>query len=399
MLFQYNLIIFYYLITNNLHIYAYPMFWKSFFLVVCFLFFLSFGLIHAQSDSTKQGWQLVWSDEFEGDQLDPEKWSYQIGDGSEYGIPGWGNNELQYYTSRQNNVFLQDGRLHIVAREESYNGFNHTSARIRTIDKGDWTNGRFEIRAKLPKGQGIRPAIWMMPTHSAYGGWAASGEIDIMELIGHQPNIVHGTIHYGASWPNNVHSGGSYTLPTGDFSDNFHTFSIEWEEGEIRWFMDDIHYLTLNDWYTVGFAFPAPFNQDFHFLLNIAVGGNWPGYPDHTTSFPQEMVVEYVRVYEAAQNTGTEEEADFPVKARLLENYPNPFNPSTTIPFELAQTATVRLEVYDMLGRRVALLVNETRQAGMHIAMFESADLSSGVYIARLVADDQVSNRKMVLVK
>lgn len=372
---------------------------KHFFFTGCLIFLLSFKVVFAQSDATKQGWQLIWSDEFEGDQLDLSKWSYQFGDGTEYGIPGWGNNEWQYYTSRAENVFVQDGRLHIVAQLEDYEDKYFTSARIRTIHKGDWTYGRFEIRAKLPTGAGIWPAIWMMPTNSVYGVWAASGEIDIMEIIGSEPNVLHGTIHYGAKWPNNVYTGGTYVLPTGTFHDNFHTFAIEWEEGVIRWYMDDIHYFTLTSWHTVGFPFPAPFDKDFHLILNVAVGGNWPGLPDENTTFPQQMIVEYVRVYERGEGTSTEQEADIPQNSSLLPNYPNPFNPSTTIPFELAQSADVRLEVYDMLGRRVALLVNETRQAGEHTAVFESGNLPSGMYIARLQAGEQVFTQKMVMVK
>jgi len=142
----------------------------------------------------------------------------------------------------------------------------------------------------------------MLPTDNVYGGWAASGEIDIMELLGHEPNVVYGTLHYGGSWPNNRSSGGSYRLAGGDFSQDFHVFSLEWEPGEIRWFVDGELYLTLTQWYTEaqGASFPAPFDQRFHLLMNVAVGGNWPGSPAPTTQFPQEMVVDYVRVYQAA---------------------------------------------------------------------------------------------------
>jgi len=270
--------------------------------------FLSFLFLCLQfSNLQAQDWQLVWSDEFEGDSLDMSKWSYQFGTGSSEGLSGWGNNELQYYTSRPENVFVNNGNLHIVALEESYEGMNYTSARLRSINQGDWRYGRFEARAKLPKGQGIWPAIWMMPTDAVYGGWPASGEIDIVELVGHEPNIIHGTIHYG---PPHTYSGGAYTLPAGDFSDNFHTFAIEWENGEIRWYVDDIHYHTETEWFSAGHGFPAPFEQRFHFLLNVAVGGNWPGNPDQTTEFPQEMVIDYVRVY---KDIDSEERVSLPL--------------------------------------------------------------------------------------
>jgi hypothetical protein len=205
----------------------------------------------------------------------------------------------------------------IQALEENYSGWeyppgggngswvtrNYTSARLRTLSKGDWTYGRFEARMKLPYGQGLWPAFWMLPTDGVYGEWAASGEIDIMEIIGSQPNVLHGTIHYHGEWPNNWYSGASYTLSSGDFSDDFHVFAIEWEEGEIRWYVDGIHYSTKNSWDTTsGAPFPAPFDEDFHILLNVAVGGNWPGSPDGTTVFPQRMEVDYVRVY-APSNT------------------------------------------------------------------------------------------------
>ena len=242
-----------------------------------------------------QNWELVWSDEFDGTELDESKWSYQYGTGASEALSGWGNEELQYYTDRPQNVFVQDGKLHIVALEESHGGMNYTSARLRSIDQGDWRYGRFEVRAKLPKGQGIWPAIWMMPTDAVYGRWPASGEIDIMELVGQEPDVIFGTIHYG---PPHTYSNGLFTLESGDFSDDFQTFAIEWEHGEIRWYVDDVHYHTETNWFSQGHSFPAPFDQRFHFLLNVAVGGNLPGSPDHTTEFPQQMVIDYVRVYQ-----------------------------------------------------------------------------------------------------
>jgi len=248
------------------------------------------------------GWTLVWSDEFDGPNIDTSKWSHEV-NGS-----GGGNNELQYYTARANNSFIENGNLVIQALEETFTGpdgtRNYTSARMRTLNKGDWTYGRFEARMKLPYGQGLWPAFWMLPTDWVYGGWAASGEIDIMEIVGHEPNVLHGTIHYHGEWPNNWYSGGSYTLPSGDFSDDFHVFAIEWEEGEIRWYVDGILYSTKTSWDTTdGAPFPAPFDERFHILLNVAVGGNWPGSPDGTTVFPQRMTVDYVRVYTPTSTT------------------------------------------------------------------------------------------------
>ncbi|MDR4888382.1 family 16 glycosylhydrolase [Fredinandcohnia sp. QZ13] len=248
-------------------------------------------------DSNDPLWKLVWSDEFDGNSLDESKWNYVQGGG------GYGNNELQNYTNRPENIRIDNGNLVVEARKENYQGNQYTSAMLDTKNKGDWTYGRFEIRAKLPEGKGMWPAIWMMPTSNEYGGWPVGGEIDIMELLGHDPGKIYGTIHYGNP---HVHSGGNYTLPDNQkFSDDFHTFSIEWAPGEIKWFVDGNLYATKNDWFSksnnevVEYPYPAPFDQDFHLRLNLAVGGDWPGNPDVTTdwSTPKQMLVDYVRVY------------------------------------------------------------------------------------------------------
>ena len=242
-------------------------------------------------------WQLVWNEEFSGREIASD-WTHEVN------AWGGGNNELQYYTARPENSYVRGGRLHIVARKEYYEGPEgaraYTSARLNTKGAGDWRYGRFEIRAKLPEGQGIWPAIWMLPSDEVYGGWAASGEIDIVELVGNAPDRVHGTLHYGGEWPMNTYTGDSYRLPGDErFSDSFHVFTLIWEEGAFHWFVDGEHYQTQRYWRTQGHEFPAPFDQRFHILLNVAVGGNWPGPPDETTEFPQEMVVDYVRVYQA----------------------------------------------------------------------------------------------------
>jgi len=257
--------------------------------------------VSSQQDSDKSpaweldNYELIWQDEFNNGMIDPRKWDHEVNG------HGGGNNELQYYTDRTVNSYAEDGTLHIVARKETYTGDDgtryFTSARLRTMGKGDWKYGRFEIRAKLPRGQGLWPAIWMLPTDWAYGGWAASGEIDIMELLGHEPEKVHGTLHYGGEYPNNVHTGDSYTLTAGTFADTFHVFRMDWDTTEFRWYVDGEHYQTQTQWYSANGDFPAPFDRRFHILLNVAVGGNWPGDPDASTPFPQTMEVDYVRVY------------------------------------------------------------------------------------------------------
>jgi beta-glucanase (GH16 family) len=239
-------------------------------------------------------WQLIWSDEFDGNTLDPAKWEFIING------RGGGNKELQYYVKE--NTRVADGLLVIEARKEKYQGPDgereYTSSRIRTRNKGDWKFGRIEVHAKLPRGKGIWPAIWMMPTDNRYGGWPNSGEIDIMELVGHEPSTVHGTLHYGDREKRHLHKGTRLKLERGTFADDFHTFALEWEEREIRWYVDDKLYQTQKDWHTRDAAFPAPFDQRFHLILNVAVGGNWPGSPDATTEFPAAMVIDYVRVYQ-----------------------------------------------------------------------------------------------------
>lgn len=247
---------------------------------------------------------LVWSDEFDGNTLDLTKWTPQIGDGCP-SLCGWGNSELEYY--RAENAVVANGSLSIIAKEESFGGKNYTSARLRTKDKADFTYGRFEASIKLPVGQGIWPAFWMLSTDEPYGGWPQSGEIDIMELLGQEPDLVHGTIHYGPAWPNNQSSSASYRILSGIFNDDFHEFAIEWDVNEIRWYIDDYLFSTK----TAADVAPNawPFDHDFHMLLNMAVGGNWPGPPNASTVFPQVMEVDYVRVYkgEFAYLTGNQQ--------------------------------------------------------------------------------------------
>lgn len=240
---------------------------------------------------------LTWSDEFDGAQLDPEKWFFESSDGSQYGIPGWGNNELQWYLP--DSAALMGGTLIITARQESQNGKEYSSARISTVDRFAFRYGRIEARIRLPSGQGLWPAFWLLPQDNSYGTWAASGEIDVMEAVNlgaSGGNTVHGTIHYGGEWPNNVSSGNSYLVPT-DATTDFHVYALEWDETEMRWYADDILYAMQNSWSTSSASFPAPFDQPFYILLNVAVGGNWPGAPDAATIFPVAMEVDYVRVY------------------------------------------------------------------------------------------------------
>lgn len=245
-------------------------------------------------------WVPVWSDDFDGSSgtaPDTAKWSYDIGTGTNN--DGWGNNEKEYYTDRTANCFLDgSGNFVLKALKETYSSGStqrsYTSCRLVTKYKEDWKYGRVEVKAKLPVGgKGIWPAIWMLPTDKVYGNWPRSGEIDMMEMVGAEPLKVFGTIHYGNPWQ---HTGGDYTLPDA----GFHEYAVEWDEEEIRWYVDNVLFSTktVDDWYSSNSAKPGPFDQRFHLLLNLAVGGDWPGIPDTSTVFPQQMEVDYVHVFE-----------------------------------------------------------------------------------------------------
>ncbi len=274
----------------------------------------------------RSGWRLLWQDNFDGQEIDTNNWGHEVN------CMGGGNNEKQCYTARPENSFVQDGILHIVAKEETYSGpalgdddpnYNpddtsvtlpYTSARMRSKGKFDFTYGRVEVRAKAAGGQGMWPAIWMLPTDWVYGGWPSSGEIDIMEAVnlGVWGNEVHGTLHYGLQWPQWENHGKTLEMDVNP-ADDFHVYAVEWEADEIRWYVDGHHYQTQRSegWYNYvwqgqeqGFqvANPrAPFDQDFHLILNVAAGGDWPGNPDTGWTEDREMLVDYVRVYQCHQ--------------------------------------------------------------------------------------------------
>ncbi|WP_435237591.1 glycoside hydrolase family 16 protein [Psychromonas sp. PT13] len=326
-------------------------------------------LLTEQPITPSSQWNLVWNDEFNGTKIDMTKWGF------EENCWGGGNNEQQCYTNRASNAFVESGILNIVAKKETFTGpdnpdgksagtktLPYTSARLRTMNKGDWKYGRFDIRAKLPKGQGTWPAIWMLPTDWVYGGWAASGEIDIMEAVnistpstekgateGEPETRVFGTLHYGQPWPKNVFTGQAVHLPgKANPADGFHTYSIEWEEGEIRWYIDNIHFATQrqNGWYSqhsedgkmVSGGDNAPFNQKFHMLLNLAVGGGWAANANNggidKSVFPQTLSVDYVRVYSCDADPKTGKGcASISDKIKVLEGIPEPKILTTDINF------------------------------------------------------------------
>ena len=288
-------------------------------------------------------WRMVWNDEFDSTSIDTNKWNFELN------CAGGGNNEKQCYTDSEQNAFIKDGVLNIVALPAEEGAEKpYTSARLNTRYNADFTYGRFEMRAKLPSGQGSWPAFWMMPTDEVYGTWPRSGEIDILEAVnlktvaedGTVEANIHGTLHYGREWPNNSSSGKAYTLPEGmNPADDFHTYAIEWQEGEIRWYVDGYLYATQRrsevrynskdeavglkhkGWFAEYFEQGngelathwdnAPFDKDFYLILNNAVGGDWPenvnnlGVDAAAFAEGQSFEVDYVRVYQCAANTDT----------------------------------------------------------------------------------------------
>jgi len=226
---------------------------------------------------------LAWSDEFNASPLDPAVWNYETGGG------GWGNNELETYTNSADNVHIDTGYLHITATKV---GSSYYSARLTTQGKKIFTHCRVDIRAKLPEGQGLWPALWMLGNNISTAGWPSCGEIDIMELLGQNPSKVYGTVHWDQS--GHVSSGGSMNLTGGTFSSGFHIFSLIWAPNHFQWLIDNQPYLIFNRSQVSGFPFDLP----QFFIFNVAVGGNWPKPPDGTTVFPQNMIVDYIRVYQ-----------------------------------------------------------------------------------------------------
>jgi hypothetical protein len=236
------------------------------------------------------GMNLVWQDEFNGTSLNELDWNYETGTGSS----GWGNNELQNY--RTANTTVSNGRLVIEARKENVNSSAYTSSRLTTQNKFDFKYGRVDIRAVMPQGKGLWPALWMLGTNITTTGWPSCGEIDIMEMIGGGSNDskTHGTVHWSDGSNQYASFGASKALGSGKLSDEFHVYTIIWDASSITWYLDDVQFNTIS----TSPAHLDEFRNNFFFIFNVAVGGNWPGSPDGNTVFPQQMTVDYVRVFQ-----------------------------------------------------------------------------------------------------
>jgi beta-glucanase (GH16 family) len=277
----------------------------------------------------RPGWTLVWHDEFEGDHLDRTKWDFDLGNGFydyrvHQWIPGWGNEELQYYTGEAENVQVRDSCVVIRAVKAPLHGCGYTSARLKTKARDGRLlfgklYGRIEFRARVPWGKGLWPALWMLPVNDKYGGWAASGEIDLMEIVGERPQEVLSSLHFGSSYPHRTLITTTHALQGAGVSD-WHTYAVEWEPGEIRFYVDEVQTHAHRFWWSCSRLaggqgveaasaddlnpWPAPYDQPFYLLMNVAVGGNFPGHPNDQTRFPAEMVVDWVRVYDKVGGYG-----------------------------------------------------------------------------------------------
>lgn len=280
--------------------------------------------------TAREGWTLVWHDEFDGDAVDRTKWDFDLGNGfydyrNHAWVPGWGNEELQYYTAEPENVQVRDSCVHIRAVKAPLHGCGYTSARLKTKARDGRVlfakcYGRFEIRARVPWGKGLWPALWMLPADDRYGPWAASGEIDLMEIVGERPHEVLNSIHFGSAYPLRSLVTTTHALPGGSMVSDWHEYAVEWEPGEIRFYVDDVQTCSYRHWWSCKVVeqglgveargpgdlhpWPAPFDQPFYLLMNVAVGGNFPGHPNEATVFPADLVVDWVRVYDKVGGYG-----------------------------------------------------------------------------------------------
>jgi len=248
------------------------------------------------SDPYIPGWQLVWHDEFDGSEVDPNKWTFEIGNGDN----GWSNGQMDYATSRPENVDIQDGQMVLTVRQEEYQGFHYTSSRMVTRDKLDFKYGRIEIRAKALATPGVGLAFWLLGSNYRDPAWTwpKCGEIDVLEIEGRDPGRVLGTAHFEENGSHHM-SQGSYRLPDGEkFSDDYHTFAIEWDENQIVWYVDSAKINTFD--ISRPFDGQQPFNNNFYLVLNTAVGGHFWREPDDTSVFPATAYVQWVRIYKKA---------------------------------------------------------------------------------------------------
>ncbi len=337
-------------------------------------------LLSFSSATQAQFWNMVWADEFNGSTINSANWTMEIGTGSS----GWGNNELQYYTARPENAQIINGQLAIIAKSENYQGSDYTSARMITQSKHDWKYGKIEARVKIPKQQGLWPAFWGLGSSFSTVGWPHCGEIDIMEHINTNDDI-HGTIHWNAN--GYATYGGSTTVS--DVS-QYHTYAIEWDPATIKWFVDGTQYWSANILNNINST--DEFHEPFFLILNMAVGGNWPGGP--ASNFQQDtLFVDYVRVYE---NGLAPTAVNDIVKDDNISIYPNPIGNNKMINIELKTIGQYEVELIDQLGKIHATksIANTTTKSKHNLS---TSILSPGIYFLRVKSDTKISTHKVLI--
>ncbi len=328
-------------------------------------FYLPPLFLYASISRFSQEWTLVWSDEFSGDVVDPANWNFEIGGG------GWGNNELQYYTNQPSNATVSDGSLKIIVREESIGPNDYTSARMITRNLHSWMYGKVEARIKVPSQQGLWPAFWMLGDSIGQVGWPQSGEIDIMEHVNTE-EVTHGTMH----WNYNGHQYYGTSIP-GTPTD-FQVYSIEWDESNINWFVDGVQYHNGNILNNINST--EEFHNPFFLLVNVAVGGNWPGPPNGNTMFPGTMSVDYVRVYQ--QDVLSAEDTK---QQKTLHVYPNPSKDIFYLSLPNLTSEKIEVEVLDILGK---VVLKELFQLSESACLVYLSELPQGAYCFRCIADN-----------
>ena len=330
-----------------------------------------------------QQYVQVWSDEFSSPLLNNANWTPEIGTGSN----GWGNNELQYYTSRPENLTIQNGNLLIIAKKESYQGSEYTSARIKTQAKQSWKYGKMEARIKLPVGQGLWPAFWMLGENITSVSWPNCGEIDIMEHI-NSDNKIFGTMHWNAN--GHAYYGGDVIV--NDIT-QFHIYSIEWDSTGIKWFVDGTNFWQANTFNNINST--EEFHNPFFFLLNIAVGGNFPGPPTANSIMADTMLVDYVRVYQKQTFPANVEELN---SNNLFTFFPNPLNKRSQLNIHFNQSNTYNVEIVDMYGK---VLHHETLNVNSSDNKYSiSLDhFRSGHYILKCRSNEILLNKRFVILE
>lgn len=326
------------------------------------------------------GWNLVWSDEFNGTTLDAAKWGLELNEGD----PG-----DAVYTSRSQNLFVANGNLALQAQKESYSGKQYTSTQISTRNKGYWKYCRIDVRAKLPYGQGMWPAIWMMPNNPAYGGWPSSGEIDIMENLGKNTRLEYTTIHYGVA---NRSSQGTYTTQVGSsLSDSFHVYTMVWDSASFKFYLDSSNnFWNLNSWSPDNVTFPKPFDQPFFLIIDLAVGGSWGGPADNITVFPQQVLVDWVRVYQRQNSTEIlPSSAAHSSGSHVINTF------GQILSYNLESSTDVRIGLCDALGRNVISLVDGYRSAGRYSIYLSAHGVRKGVYVCFIETDNKRDVQKI----